>query len=62
MEQSVGCGFWWLSETCEHNTTGSLHDILTMGWGGTHLDLTLSLRPLRGHAQGASVLNVPPEA
>lgn len=35
VEQSVGCGFWWLSETCEHNTTGSLHDILTMGWGGT---------------------------
>ena len=32
------------------------------GGGGTHLDLTLSLRPLRGHAQEASVLQVPPEA
>lgn len=39
MEQSVGCGFWWLSETCEHNTTGSVHGILTVGSGGTQKKL-----------------------
>lgn len=36
--QSVGCDFWWLSETCEHNTTVSLHDILTMGWEAGHTE------------------------
>ena len=39
MEQSVSCGFWWLSETCEHNTTGSVHGILTTGSGGTQKKL-----------------------